>query len=176
VQWRGPKIGFGKVFGGLEWIGLLGIVMITFALTADVFARSVLNKPLLGIKELVELLLPVAWALMLAGTQAAGANVKVVFLIDRLRPRNRVIVDLLVLFLSLVFFGVLAWQSGIVAWESWLRREYIMAGIEYPLYPTRAAVFIGCLLLGLQILKEMLQTARRIGSKPEKRVTTSTSS
>jgi len=165
-QW--PKIGLDRVFGSMEWIGLLGIVVITFALSADIFARSILNKPLLAIKELVELLLPIAWALMLAGTQAAGANVKVVFLADRLGARPRVIVDLLVLVLSLGFFAVLTWQSGIVAWESWLRREYIMAGIEYPVYPTRTVVFLGCFLLCLQLLKEMVQSAMQIGSKPGK--------
>ena len=152
----------------MEWIGLIGIVIITFALAADIFARSVLNKPLLAIKELVELLLPIAWALMLAGTQAAGANVKVVFLTDRLGDSARVVVEGLVLILSLGFFAVLTWQSGIVAWESWLRREYIMAGIEYPVYPTRTAVFLGCFLLCLQLLKETVQTAVRIGSKTKK--------
>jgi len=168
MQRRWQQEGLGRLFGDMEWIGLLGIVIITFALAADVFARSVLNKPLLAIKELVELLLPIAWALMLASTQAAGANVKVVFLADRLGARSRVVVEGLVLVLSLGFFAVLTWQTGIVAWESWLRREYIMAGIEYPLYPTRTAVFLGCFLLCLQLLKETAQVVRNLGQRTRK--------
>ena len=81
-QW--PVKGLRRLIGAAEWIGVAGIVFITLAIVADVFARSALNKPLPAIKELVELLLPFSWALLLASTQAAGGNVRIVFLIDRM--------------------------------------------------------------------------------------------
>lgn len=162
-QW--PAKVLRRLIGGAEWIGVAGIVFITLALVADVLARSALNKPLPAIKELVELLLPLSWALLLASTQAAGGHVRVVFLIDRMRPRLRAGTEIFVLILSLLLFAALTWQTGVVAWESLLRREYIMAGIEYPVYPTRIAVFFGCLLICLQLTYKIVQSSRDI-TKP----------
>jgi TRAP-type C4-dicarboxylate transport system permease small subunit len=159
-QW--PAKGLHRLIGGAEWTGVVGIVFITLALVADVLARSALNKPLPAIKELVELLLPLSWALLLASTQAAGGHVRVVFLIDRMGPKLRASTEMFMLVLSLILFAALTWQTGLVAWESFLRREYIMAGVEYPVYPTRIAVFFGCLLICLQHLYKIVLSARDI--------------
>ena len=166
---RSPGEGFRILIDRAEWVGLAGIVVITLALAADVFARCVLNKPLQAIKELVELLFPISWAFLLAETQAAGSNIKILFLTDRMGPRLRAGIEVFVLILSLGLFAAMTWQTGIVAWGSILRREYIMVGIEYPLYPTRIMVFFGCFLLCLQLLKETVQVARRINPRTQEK-------
>lgn len=154
------------IIDGAGAFGVAGIVVITLALAADVFARSALNKPLPAIAELVELVIPISWALLLAGTQAAGGNVKIVFFTERLTPTAKAALETFISLVALGLFAAMTYQAGVVAWESVLSREYVWAEIEYPAYPTRIALCLGCFLLCLQLLKEAVQSARRITSNP----------
>lgn len=108
---------------------LLGAVAVT---TASVLRGAVLNKPILGDSEIVEMLLGVAVALCLPLCEMRGAHVMVDFFTQRLGPRAIAGLDALMRAVAAAVIAVLTWRLMIGGWNAWDReRETMFLLIPY---------------------------------------------
>jgi TRAP-type C4-dicarboxylate transport system permease small subunit len=121
----------------------------------SVLGRYFFNKPILGAIEISEFLFVFALFFALAYTQSRGRHIRVRFIIVRLPPRPRRILNILVYALSAIFFLVVGWQAGIGAWKSWMIREGSYGAITFPIYPARFAIVFGCIVIALQFVKDI---------------------
>jgi TRAP-type C4-dicarboxylate transport system permease small subunit len=65
-------------------------------------------------------------------------------------------ISLLSYLLGLIFFGLIAWQGWLVAWESMRVQEYAQGGVQTPVFPSKIAFAIGMSLLVLEYMKDVL--------------------
>ena len=79
-----------------------------------------------------------------------GTHVRMDILYTRFSPRIKALFDLITLPGFIVFVGILVWQGGVRAWESFLVRETIFTAFQPPVWPVRWTIPIGALLLFMQ--------------------------
>jgi len=126
------------------YLAVIGVICV------EVVMRYVFNSPTVWAQESMQYLSGVTYMMGGAYTLYAGAHVKMEILYQTWSRRRRAIVDLLTFPAFLIFAGVLFWKGWQFAWASILLRETTFSGWAPPIYPVKATIPIGCLLLLLQ--------------------------
>lgn len=125
----------GALTGAATLLALVagGLLMAAIAVTAaSVLRGAVLNKPILGDSEIVEMLLGVAVALCLPLCEMKGAHVLVDFFTQKLPPRAIAGLDALMRAIGALVIAVLAWRLAIGGYNMWDReRETMFLLIPY---------------------------------------------
>jgi TRAP-type C4-dicarboxylate transport system permease small subunit len=125
----------GALTGAATLLALVagGLLMAAIAVTAaSVLRGAVLNKPILGDSEIVEMLLGVAVALCLPLCEMKGAHVLVDFFTQKLPPRAIAGLDALMRAIGALVIAVLAWRLAIGGFNMWDReRETMFLLIPY---------------------------------------------
>jgi TRAP-type C4-dicarboxylate transport system permease small subunit len=169
-----PTAGFiRRWLDGCEWLFTLVAVAATGAMmlltTADAVGRYLLNRPILAAYELTTNYLMVATVfLAMPYAYRQGANIRVTFLVDRLRGRTRLAVDHLVQVVSILYCAAL-----VVA--TWRQTRHVLATsttlvtIDLPLWPAHLVVFLGLLLTTLLLVVDLGAVRRGASSlfRPE---------
>jgi TRAP-type C4-dicarboxylate transport system permease small subunit len=88
--------------------------------------------------------------------QAQRRNIAVDVISARLPVGAQRSISLLSNLLGLIFFGLIAWQGWLLAWESARVQEYAQGGVQIPVFPSKIAFAIGMTLLVLEYMKELL--------------------
>jgi len=150
-----------------EWTGKLVsflIIPIIFVIMYEVVLRGIFNKPQIWPHETSGYLFGALFMLGGAYTLIHRQHVNVDILVSRLGRRTRAIIDSLTSLVILAYIIIVVWRSG------GLTVEAIKYGFEYPsvwappLWPLRASVTLGAVLVLLQTLANLvshLQTAVR---------------
>ncbi len=135
---------------------LFCLMLLTFV---DVAGRNLFNKPLTGASELTEILLALVIFLMLP--QVARRNEHIVIdLIDQVcSPAVRNALDALACVLASVMFGLIAWQSWILANKA----------IGYGDRTAALQIPVGPILFGLSIMAGIVSVASLIAIVPRNR-------
>jgi TRAP-type C4-dicarboxylate transport system permease small subunit len=144
---------------GCEYALTLVAAAATFAMmlltTADAGGRYLFNRPILAAYELTSNYLMIA-AIFLALPYAyrQGANIRVTFLVDRLRGRARLAVDHAVQLVSIGYGALLVVATFQQA------RHVLLTGttfvtLELPLWPAHMLVSVGLFLTTLMMLLDL---------------------
>lgn len=137
------------------------IVPMMLTIFLDAVLRGLFNTAVAGVVELNSLLLVGMVYLGLAGAQSSGGNFRVTLLADRMSPRTRFILTALGYLLLLITLCILLWYCYGAAVYSYTRDEVSYGLINFPLWPSRALICVGLVLLILQYLVDGLRFALR---------------
>lgn len=162
-----------KVLSGIEqfisglnrrvnWIAYIAITAMMVFVFADVILRY-WGHPTSGSNDVVQVLSVIAVAFAMGYTQVLKRHPAIVILVPRLPLRAQGVIHIVTNFLSLVVFGLLAWQSAILARHLWIHNEGTMT-LGFPLYPLVYCISLGsalmCLVLISDFLKAIFKEAR----------------
>jgi TRAP-type C4-dicarboxylate transport system permease small subunit len=134
--------------------GIVGgwlLLALTCYVTWGAFGRYVFRLSVPGMLEIPSYGFLVALALAAALTMKMGGHIRVTMLIDRLGKRSRSIIDIVGLFLSLIFSGFVCWACGQTGLK-WFQSHIVSTDIKFPLFILMAIVVLGFLALCLQII------------------------
>lgn len=139
-------------------------VIATFAMmlltTADAVGRYVFNRPILVAYELTTNYLMIA-AVFLAMPYAyrEGANIRVTFLVERLRGTPRLVVDYVVQLVSLLYCAALVVATFLQA-RHIMRTGTTFTTIDVPLWPGHLTVAIALFLAAVMMLVDLGEVRR----------------
>ena len=141
----------GKIFSFL-------VLAILFLEVREVIARYVFSEPSVWSWELSTLFYGIFFIMGGAWVLKDGRHVRTDVFFARFSPRLKALIDL-VLFACLffVFVAVVVWYGGQAAILSVHIRETTYTVWAPPLYPTKIALFLGFLLLGIQGLAKWIR-------------------
>jgi TRAP-type C4-dicarboxylate transport system permease small subunit len=151
-----------------EGVLTLAAVAATFAMmlltTADAIGRYLVNRPILVAYELTTNYLMVA-AVFLAMPHAyrAGANIRVTFLVDRLRGRARLAVDHVVQVVSLLYCAALVVATFLQA-RHILGTGTTFTTVDLPLWPAHLAISVALFVVAVMMLADLPEVRRRRSS------------
>ncbi|MBL1376064.1 TRAP transporter small permease subunit [Zobellella iuensis] len=156
-----------KLITGIERItrlaGALGALLIlplTCALVFEVFSRYVLNAPTLWAFEVSYMIMGAIFMLGMANALRLGQHVSVDVVSMKLGPRANAAIHCLCYALFLPIIGWLTWELAHYLHEAYVKNERSGRSAWNPImWPVYATWFVGFLLLGLQLLAEMLKSA-----------------
>jgi len=139
---------------------------LVFATMADVFMRFLFGSPIQGVIEHCIIFTPVLVFTGLAYVQLMDGHIRVTFLLGRLKPRSRAILDICTLIISLIFaiiMGIHTWKAAVYSLSI---REYYYggAGQAIPVWWAKFSPPIGFWALSLQYIAHIL---KKITQLPE---------
>jgi len=153
----------GRAFNGIG-VGVLMLMM--FFVAVDVFLRYVLNSPILGAYEAVELMMAVVFSFGIAYTQIHKGHVAVSVVVSKLGERTQSIIDSVVYLISFAIFALLTWRAFLKARVSWLSGETTYGGIgpfgHVPVSPFVYLVGFACTVFCLVLLMDFLNSLTKV--------------
>lgn len=137
------------VFSVLGTLGILGIMALV---VSDVIARGALNRPLVGVPEIVSMSILAIVFLQLPNTVARGQLTRSDMLVVRLAesaPRCGLWLDAICHLLGGVIVGTLVWALVPLFIRTWTRNEMVgtMGQFLAPLWPVHGIVLLGSIML-----------------------------
>ena len=147
---------------------IIGVMMLLA--TASVVMRRVFNSPIRGDYEYITLLFVFTVFFGLAYAQSRYQHIYIGVVHDRLSPRLRRYVDIVVLTISLGVFLIVTWRSAVnTAWALEMG-DTILGAIQVKTWPPRLAVAVGTGLLCLRIFVQLVRRVRTAPGSPDDRV------
>jgi TRAP-type C4-dicarboxylate transport system permease small subunit len=144
----------------LEWVGIIGIIMMFLVNLIDVVGAKLFLWPLPGSVEVISFSQIVAIAPAIAFTLILGRHIRVEFIIMRLPRRIRATIGAFSSFFGLILFVLLIWQSLLYG-QSLQKAGEIGSTSHIPFYPF--AYFIAfccipvCLVFLLEVVKSLIE-------------------
>ncbi|MDY6835029.1 MAG: TRAP transporter small permease [Chloroflexota bacterium] len=149
-----------KWAGATSFIILLSIMVIVLI---DIVCRALWRQTLWGF-ELSGLLLASAIGLGMGYAQLGDHHIKIEIVHSRLPLKVRNIVDLIKLTLCFLVSLVISWQLWNLTLRS-IREKIVTMAVDTPIWLFQGLMFIGFVLLSLQLLVDIRYCARQIQSK-----------
>ena len=134
-----------------SWIVLIMTILITF----DALLRYTLKESIPGGLEINSVLLVIMVFFSLGQVQAKKEHLRVDFFVDRLPPKVREYLEVVVYLFALAFFFILFWESIEFFQASFAVKEYYGAAVRIPIYPAKAAMVLGCGLVVIELIKDV---------------------
>lgn len=117
-----------------------------------------------GTDDIVSWLTAAAAFLALAHTFKHGDFVRVGLLLDQLSPANARRMELLALAIGTAFMGYLSWSVILYVHDSYVFKDMANGLVVIPLWIPQSVLAIGCTLLFIALLDELVRVLR--GLKP----------
>jgi TRAP-type C4-dicarboxylate transport system permease small subunit len=141
----------------LEWLGVIGILLMFLANFVDVVGAKLFLWPLPGATEVISFSQVVAIAPAIAFTLILGRHIRVEFIIDRFPKRVRAAITSISSFLSLILFALIVWQSYLYG-ESLRKAGEIGSTSHLPFYPFAYLIAFCCIPVCLVFLMEVIKS------------------
>jgi len=141
----------------LEWIGVIGILLMFLSNFVDVVGAKLFLWPLPGVTEVISFSQIVAIAPAIAFTLILGRHIRVEFIIDRFPRRIRAAITSISSFLSLILFVLILWQSYVYG-QSLQKAGEIGSTSHLPFYPFAYLIAFCCIPVCLVFLMEVFKS------------------
>jgi TRAP-type C4-dicarboxylate transport system permease small subunit len=153
-----------KISSAIEWVGLIGFLVMMLITTVDVIGAKVFLSPVFGALDIVMQAQLIAMSFAAAATLIAGRHVAVEFFVPRLpRPLQKV-VDVFVNLLGLALFVILVWRLTEYAYSLQTVNE-VTPTARIPLHPfaygTAIASIPVCTVYLYYLLESIVRLVRR---------------
>ena len=143
----------------LNLVAAVAILMLMFLGSAQIFLRSVLNSPIAGYIDLVELSMASMAFLGAAYCQRLGGHIRMEMLVARLKGRWLWAFEAVTTLVGLFIIGVLIWYG----WDHFLRSYELgdsTIDAEYPVWPSKLLVPVAFSFWFLRLLVQMAGSLR----------------
>src|SRR4030066_431814 len=147
----------------LEWVGVIGIILMFLANFIDVVGAKLFLWPVPGATEVISFSQIVAIAPALAFTLLLGRHIRVEFIIDRFPNRVRAAISSISSFLSLILFVLILWQSYLYG-VSLQKAGEIGSTSHLPFYPFAFLIAFCSIPVCLVFLMEFLKSLAEVFS------------
>ena len=151
-----------KISLWLNWVAGGGLVLMLLLVVGDIIGIKVFSAPIPGAIELVAFLGVVVIGFAVAYTQVLHGHINVDFIVIKFPPRVTAVIDVLMLFLGMSFFILLAWRSFDYGYILQSSGEVSMTA-KLPFYPFVYGMALCFLVTFLVILVEFFKSIMKVG-------------
>lgn len=145
--------------GWFNYAACLAVVVMMLLSCADVALR-LFGKPIPGTYEMVGFLGSAVVSFSLAYTSLQRGHVAVELLYEKLPLRAQILLDVAGNLISAALFGLVSWQSLLYGLD--LRRSgEVSLTLQMPIHPFVHGIALGCFLLALVLLVDLIKSIRR---------------
>jgi TRAP-type C4-dicarboxylate transport system permease small subunit len=146
-----------KISLGIEWVGLIGFLVIMVITTLDVIGAKLFLKPIFGALDMVMQAQLVAMSFAAAATLITGRHVAVEFFVPLLPRPLQKIVAVFVNLVGLALFAILVWRLTEYAYALQTDNE-VTPTARIPLYPFAYGAAFACIPVSLVYLCSLLES------------------
>jgi TRAP-type C4-dicarboxylate transport system permease small subunit len=157
-----PRRAFPAVERWLNGVGAAALAAMMLLVTANVVARYLFNRPILGTLEITEFLMVWAVYLSLSYTQFLKAHINIGLVTSLLPERRALACDLVTYLIGCAFFSLIVWQGTLMTLESYEMEEVTFGTIELLEWPVKMLVPFGSLVVSIRFLTDAVNTGKRL--------------
>lgn len=148
-----------------ESMGRIGWVLILYCMffgVTDVFLRYVLNAPSLWISSTLQIAMVLTACV--GGVYALNDNafVKLDLFYANFSPRKKAICDIITVFYTGLFLGVLIWKGTTAAILSVKMNQVTPTSIPIPIYPLKIFIPISGVFMALVVIKKLVHDIQTV--------------
>lgn len=139
----------------IRWVSTAGMVIFVLMVCltfTNVILRYIFNRPLLGSCEITELMMATVVFTGVAYTQLGKAHVTMDIVVNRLRPKPRLVMDGFANLISIALLVLIIWRSGVHAIDAHTMTSIFKIPLRYPYL----LVPFGSTLLILVLIRDFL--------------------
>ena len=127
----------------LKYTASFGLIIVALLILFDVIMRSLLNKPIIGVAEIIGNTLVIIAFFQIAYTISIDAMIRSEYLIKKSSQNFSRILELLSCILGVLFFGLIAYSSFEPTINAYVRNEFEgHASFRFPTFPVRLSIFL----------------------------------
>ena len=141
---------------GATWIGGVALIILVLVTFANVIARYVFRKPLMGAVEISQLFLVVTVFFGVAYTEVRKQHVTFNEVVALFPRRLRAITIGAMYFLVGVYALVMSWQETLLAISYMIPSVRVTDVLKIPIAPAMFIIAIGSLLWGIELMLNAL--------------------
>ena len=141
-----------------------GLLMMTGLVMTDVILRRLLNAPLIFADEVGGYLLVLVTMFGLGYTLKEDAHIQVKIIVDQVSPRKLIHLRIVWCATSIAYAAVLLVLTAELAWESFELKAFSPTPSQLTLYPFQLVMPVGCLLLLLQLIVDLVNAVCALSS------------
>ncbi|RLG70569.1 MAG: hypothetical protein DRO11_06015 [Methanobacteriota archaeon] len=156
-----------RLFRTIAFVGGISIVVMTVAVVREIVGRYFFDAPTSWSVELCEHLMVVFTFLGGPFVLVMNAHVRADVFYQRVTGRKKVILDLVIYSLSLIYLGALTWQCFLWSWQLLVGWEKSGGGLGLPLFPAQATVSLGALLSCVECVRKLIHAVVILAMKEE---------
>lgn len=160
------------VFRLRSWEGVFNNVVSAFLImvmmllvVTNVAGRYVFNITVHGALEITEFIMVGIVYFTMAHTQAIKAHIRVDLLVGLMPHRTRLIFDLITYVFGFAIFALITWQTGLSFLDSWEYLEETDGYINFPIYPAKFAIPIGCFMFCIRFFVDIVDVIKQLTGK-----------
>ncbi len=146
---------FDRTISLLAFLAAILLILIMLSVSAEVFMRQSLARPLVGVLEITEISLLFITFLGAAWLLKRDGHVKMDLVINRLGPRTQVVVNIIMSILAAITCLVIVWYSAEVTWDHFQRGLIRPGFLEVPNVYVLPVIPLGIFLLFVQFLRRI---------------------
>lgn len=143
----------------VDWLAVVGGVCIIFIavwITIDITRRLITGLAIKGSVEVVIFVFVYTYFLAFARTQVEKLHVSITFIKDKFPPRARLILEAVILAITSGWLFFFTWRAILQTSYSFSTAQYQMGDLRLPYGPQYLGVAIGCLVWGIQVVRELV--------------------
>ena len=139
----------------MTWISGASILLVVFLDSYDVLSTNVFSTAVAGTIEITESTMVMVVFGGLAYTQLSRGHIRMELVYIQMKPRGKVVMDLVSELVAIAYFIALFWTSMGEAVNSWSLLEISVGLIQYPIYPVRTVLVLGLGILLCQLVLDV---------------------
>lgn len=141
------------------YVSFLATFLMMVITVIDVIGRF-FNHPLVGAVEVVILMLVVSCAFSWAYVQSKKGHITIDLILNVLPARAQNILNIVMSVLGLILMCLIAWQSVNMIMLSYRVKEWT-ALLQLPVWIFKISILVGCTLLGLQLILDIIDYSKK---------------
>jgi TRAP-type C4-dicarboxylate transport system permease small subunit len=158
------KTGITKIAQLLDGIGQMVLMAVMLLVVLNIVMRTLFDKPITGVYDLVSLFMVIVIALALANCAAEKGHIAVEFLVERFPAGIQRIIDIIMNIASFIFIGLFTYNVGVYAYAAAVAGDESFT-LKIPHYPFIYLVCIGYLLLCMVIIINLFDHVKEVSKQ-----------
>ena len=127
----------------LKYTASFGLIIVALIILFDVVMRSFLNKPIIGVAEIIGNTLVIIAFFQITYTISIDAMIRSEYLLKKSSHNLSCVLEFLSCLLGVIFFGLIAYSSFEPTVNAYVRNEFEgHASFRFPTFPVRLSIFI----------------------------------
>lgn len=152
--------GYNRLLVGLNYISVLIIFLTAIWISADVLGRALLNRPIPGTTELVQVGILAIVFLGVGYALHQGRHIRTDVLVRRFPPAIAHLCTALGCVIGAVIFSIVCVFGWEQACQAWSVQEFEGVQLQVPTWPSRFIMVLGSGLLLIQYLIDLVKALR----------------
>tara|TARA_B100000900_G_scaffold166402_1_gene141268 strand:+ start:578 stop:1096 length:519 start_codon:yes stop_codon:yes gene_type:complete len=127
----------------LKYAASFALIIVGLLILYDVVMRSLINKPVIGVAEIIGNSLVIIAFFQIAYTISINAMIRSEYLLKKSSHNFSCIIEFFSCLLGIIFFGLIAYSSFEPTINAYVRNEFEgHASFRFPTFPVRLSIFL----------------------------------